>query len=281
METPPPPSSFVYSDGRLHDAAAPLLPLGDAALRWGEGLFESIAAYGGLLFALERHLARLATGAERLGLALPRRAEVEEGAALLLAANRLQDSRPARLRLTLTGGTPGQRARGTSPWFLEATPPPPHASAARAVLVPWTRNERSALAGLKTLSYGDNPVALRYAAERDADEALFLNTRGELCEGAWSNVFVKLDGRWLTPPLDSGCLPGVTRALLLEIAAAGGTPIEEIPVKVSELREVEAALLSSTFRGVQPLRRLEGRPLPIAPEAAAWYSRYEELAQAG
>jgi len=272
--------SFVYARGRLCPAAAPLLSASDGALRWGEGLFESVAAYRGRILALDRHLARLAAGAERLALVAPSSAAVENAAALLLDANRLGDARPARLRLTVTAGTPEDRAGGVSPWYLEASKPPPHPPEACAVLVPWTRNERSALAGLKTLSYGDNPVALRYAAARGADEAIFANTRGELCEGAWSNLFLKLGGAWLTPPLDSGCLPGVTRALLLEIAAESGTPIEEAPVGADCLVEAEAALLTSTFRGVQPIRSLEGRTLAVAPEALAWAQRYRALAEA-
>ena len=83
-------------------------------------------------------------------------------------------------------------------------------------MVPWVRNERSAVAGLKTTSYAENVVALAYAKERGAIEAVFANTRGELCEGTGSNVFVVRDGVVWTPPLDSGCLAGITRALAVE-----------------------------------------------------------------
>ena len=84
------------------------------------------------------------------------------------------------------------------------------------VVVPWPRNERSAVAGLKTTSYAENVVALAHATERGAGEAIFANLAGNLCEGTGSNVFVGVDGRLVTPPLSSGCLAGITRELVLE-----------------------------------------------------------------
>ena len=91
--------------------------------------------------------------------------------------------------------------------------PDPHGA---VVTVPWVRNERAATAGLKTTSYAENVIALAHAKERGALEAVFGNTRGELCEATGSNVFVVVDGVLRTPPLDSGCLAGITRELLLE-----------------------------------------------------------------
>ena len=87
---------------------------------------------------------------------------------------------------------------------------------ADVAVVPWVRNERSATAGLKTTSYAENVVALRYAHERNASEAILANTVGELCEGTGSNVFVGVGGKLVTPPLESGCLAGITRELVIE-----------------------------------------------------------------
>ena len=86
--------------------------------------------------------------------------------------------------------------------------------------VPWVRNERSAVAGVKTTSYAENVVALAHAHARGASEALFLNTQGRVCEGTGSNVFAVVDGAILTPPLSSGCLAGVTRDLVIEWCGA-------------------------------------------------------------
>jgi branched-chain amino acid aminotransferase len=127
-------------------------------------------------------------------------------------------------------------------------------------VVPWPRNERGALSGLKTTSYGENAKALEYAHGHGASEAIFGNLAGNLCEGTGSNVFVVRDGRLITPPLSSGCLAGVTRALVLEWA--GG---EEEDIPLAEFTGVDEAFLTSTTRDVQPIRAVDGKILPASP----------------
>jgi branched-chain amino acid aminotransferase len=126
---------------------------------------------------------------------------------------------------------------------------------------PFFRNERSPLAGLKTVNYGDNAVAQRRARAAGADEALFANTRGELCEGTWSNVFVLVDGQWSTPPLSSGCLPGITRGVVLELFAELGLPVTESTRSIEGLDRVESAFLTSSLREIQPIAVMDGREL--------------------
>jgi len=175
----------------------------------------------------------------------------------LLTVNELESLARARVRLTLTAPVTG----GPS-WLIEAGPPPAHPEKARVITIPFTRNERSALAGLKTINYGENVVALRLARASGADEALFGNTRDELCEGTWSNVFLYRDGTWLTPPLSSGCLPGVTRALVLELFRELGVPVNEVVIPLSELPLAEAAFLTSSLREIQAVSAIDGRELP-------------------
>jgi len=126
--------------------------------------------------------------------------------------------------------------------------------------VPWTRNERGALTGLKTTSYAENVVALARAHEHGASEALFGNTVGQLCEGTGSNVFVVLDGEIHTPPVVSGCLPGITRALTVEWTGAKET---DLPLDV--LERADEVFLTSTLRDVQAVHRIDGRELPGVP----------------
>jgi branched-chain amino acid aminotransferase len=133
------------------------------------------------------------------------------------------------------------------------------------VIVPWSRNENGAVTGLKTTSYAENVRALAYARERDAGEAVFLNTRGELCEATGSNVFVIRDGVVRTPPAEAGCLLGVTRALVLELCADNGMPAEESVLGPAQLHDAEEAFLTSSTREVQPIGRVDGRALPAAP----------------
>ena len=129
------------------------------------------------------------------------------------------------------------------------------------VTVPWVRNERSATAGLKTTSYADNVVALARAREHGAIEAVFANTRGELCEATGSNVFVVVDGVVRTPPLDSGCLAGISRELVLEWCAADGLEVREEPLPVSVLEGADEVFLTSSIKDVLPVSAVDGRPL--------------------
>jgi branched-chain amino acid aminotransferase len=128
------------------------------------------------------------------------------------------------------------------------------------VTVPWVRNERSPVAGLKTTSYAENVVALAYAKQRGASEALFANTQGQLCEGTGSNVFVVVEGRVLTPTLASGCLAGVTRALLMEWC-----DVVEFDLPVDVLISADEVFLTSSTRDVQPVHRVDDRVLSGAP----------------
>jgi branched-chain amino acid aminotransferase len=144
----------------------------------------------------------------------------------------------------------------------------------RVVTVPWPRNERGAVAGLKTTSYAENVVALAYAAEREASEAIFGNLAGNLCEGTGSNVFYVVDGELRTPSLKSGCLAGITRALLLEWVEA--REVDE-PMKV--LGRADEVFLASTTRDVQAVRRCDdrdlGEPGPVTAHAATVWSERE------
>lgn len=168
-----------------------------------------------------------------------------------------------RLRITYTGGlSPLGSDRGDAgPTLVVAlgeTARRPDTTA--AVTVPWTRNERSAVAGLKTTSYAENVVALARAHEQGATEALFANTTGALCEGTGSNVFVVVDGELHTPPLSSGCLAGITRALAVEWTGARES---ELPLDV--LERADEIFLTSTLRDVQAVHRIDGRQLADAP----------------
>ena len=151
-------------------------------------------------------------------------------------------------------------------------------SATTVVTVPWTRNEHGATAGLKTTSYADNVIALAHAVERGGSEAVFANTAGNLCEGTGTNVFYVVDDELRTPTLASGCLAGVTRALILEWY--GGREVDE-PIGVVE-EQASEVFLASTTRDVQAVLRWDDRELPapgpVTTEARArWREREPEL----
>jgi branched-chain amino acid aminotransferase len=130
------------------------------------------------------------------------------------------------------------------------------------VTVPWPRNERGALAGLKTTSYAENVRALAEAHRQGAGEAVFANTAGRLCEGSGSNIFVVLGDRLLTPPLSAGCLAGISRGLIIE---RSGMEVEQRDLPVEALGEASEAFLTSAIRDVQAVRDVNGRRLGPAP----------------
>jgi branched-chain amino acid aminotransferase len=143
--------------------------------------------------------------------------------------------------------------------------------------VPWPRNERGALAGLKTTSYGENVRALARARERGASEAVFANLQGQLCEGTGTNVFYVLDGQLRTPTLASGCLAGITRRLVLDWYGAA-----EADVPIDEILHANEIFLTSTTRDVQGIQRWNDRELtapgPVTTEVRkVWQEREPEL----
>ncbi len=250
----------IWLDGALRDSGSARVSVFDHGLTVGDGIFETVKAVAGRPFALTRHLDRLTRSARGLGLPDPDLDEVRRACAAVLEANPVP---LGRLRLTYTGGHgPLGSDRGdqgpTLVVALGGTTRRPDTTA--VVTVPWTRNERGALTGLKTTSYAENVVALARAHEHGATEALFGNTVGQLCEGTGSNVFVVLDGEIHTPPLASGCLAGITRQLVVEWTGARET---DLPLDV--LREADEIFLTSTLRDVQAVHRVDDRELSAAP----------------
>ncbi len=232
----------------------------DHGLLTGDGVFETLRIYRGEPFAARRHLDRLALSAAGLRLAVPDADQLRKAMADVIAANRLSEG---RLRMTLTGGpAPLGSRRGDSPptVIVAAGPMEPWPPVTDVVTVRWPRNHRSPVAGLKTISYAENVIALDFAAEQGAGEAIFANLSGDLCEGTGTNVFFAHGGRLFTPTLRSGCLAGVTRALLLELV---DVVEEDMPLAV--LCDADEAFLASSTREVQPIRAVDGRTLRAAP----------------
>lgn len=241
----------------LPDPAAPAVTVSDHGFTVGDGVFEAVKVVQGRPFALTRHLARLARSAKGLGLPDLDDGEVRRAVEAVLQGELLP---LGRIRITYTGGVaPLGSGRGDSPPTLVvvADAMRPWDVPASVVTVPWPRNERGALAGLKTTSYAENVIALAHAAERGASEAVFANIAGNLCEGTGSNVFYVADGELRTPTLESGCLAGISRALVLEWF--GGREVDE---RVDVLAEASEIFLASTTRDVQPVLRCDGRELP-------------------
>ncbi len=249
--------SLSYWNGRLVPAGEVHLDPADAGFLFGDGLFETLRVDGGRPRDLSAHLDRLLAGLERLGIAIPE-SRCDLGRAVAEVAK--EAPRPlARLRLTVSRGTAAGPTR-----LITASPYDPPGGPVAVVLLPDSRiDSRSPLAGLKSLCYQTNRVALREAEARGAFEALLLNEHGRLAEGSRSNVALILPDGIFTPPESEGCLPGTVRRRLLERGA-----IRERPLAPEDLAAAEGLMLMNSLIGVLPVCRLDGREIPVGPEAA-------------
>lgn len=258
-----PPS--VWLNGALVRAEEARVSPFDHGLLVGDGVFETLRVYRGVPFAWRRHLERLAHSATGLGLPLPDAQLLRGAVDAVLTANEIAEG---RVRITVTGGVSplgSERAETATTVLVAASELATRPERPEVVIVPWRRNDRGAVTGLKTISYAENVRALAYARARGATEAIFANTRDELCEATGSNVFLVAGGVLRTPPADSGCLLGVTRALVLELCVALDVAFVEATLPITALRDSEEAFLTSTTREVQAISRVDGHALPPAP----------------
>lgn len=269
-------TSVLWAGGRLRDPGDPVLSGADAGFATGLGVFETCAVVSGRAFALTRHLDRLAASLRVLGLPGVDDALVRVAVSAVLGAG---GAALGRVRVTVSPGAPGARV----PTLVVTGDAAPVRGPARVVRSPWVRNERSPLAGHKATSYAADVLALAAATRAGGNEAVLANTRGELCEGTGSNVFVERAGVLLTPPLSAGCLPGVTRALVLEWSASEGLPVREARAGelawsvLDDVTHGAAGLaLSGSLRGFAGVHALDG----VAVEVGALTAKVERLVRA-
>lgn len=271
---------IAWVNGRLVPAEVAAVSVVDHGFTVGDGIFETLKLVDGEPFALTRHLRRLTASATRMGLTPPDDEAVRAAIRGVVDANPEAATGVARLRITYTAG-PGplgsERNPAESTLVAVAAPTPPWAATTSIITVPWPRNERGALAGVKSTSYAENVIALARAREAGASEAVLANTAGRLCEGTGSNVFVVVAGEVLTPPLSSGCLAGITRDLVLEWC--GGIE-RDMPLDV--LATAEEIFLTSSTRDVHPVARMDDRELlapgPVTEECARIFRERAALA---
>lgn len=265
----------VWVNGSLLDRPSdPVLQADDHGFTVGDGVFEAVKVTDGVPFALTRHLLRLNRSARSMGLPEPDEEQVREAVKTVLAGF----TQPrGRLRITYSGGPAPMgsgRVQGAPTLVVAVAPLAPYPETSILHTVPWPRNERGALAGVKSTSYGENVVALARAAEHGAGEAIFANLAGNLCEGTGSNVFYVVDGEVRTPTLASGCLAGVTRELLLRWIDA-----REVDEPIEVAQKADEVFLVSTTRDVQPVSHWDGRdfaaPGPLTRIAQETWARRE------
>ncbi len=259
-------SARVWVDGRLVSPEETAISALDHGVTVGDGVFETAKVVQGQVFAPTRHARRLDRSLAGLGLPAAEHDLIAEGVEAVLHAGGPIEF--GRLRCTVTAGAgPLGSDRGGSAltYIVTAVEQPRPPASGKVSVVPWTRNERAATAGLKTTSYADNVIALARAKQVEALEGVFGNTRGELCECTGSNIFVVVDGRLLTPPVESGLLEGITRALVIEWCRDFGLDVAEEAMPLSVLDTAEEVFITSSTRDVLPVHAVDGRELAIGP----------------
>ncbi|MFC1955584.1 aminotransferase class IV [Chloroflexota bacterium] len=285
---------IVYLNGSLIPRSQAQVSVFDQGFLYGCGLFETMRAYHGKIFLLEQHLKRLLGSAEIIGLS-SMLAEIDLAGVCTdtLAANGLAD---ARLRLTISRGEvdsfPGYgidamptvlvTARGYSGLSAQI-----YNNGFKAVVSSLRQSSQSHLSGLKSTNYLLNLLAKMEAEAAGLDEALLLNDRGIIAEGSISNVFFVDSCSLVTPALESGILPGITRGVVIELASALEIPVTEGEVRLEDLGRFDEAFLTNSVMEIMPLVEVRdsagksmnigsGKPGELTRQLMAAYSEMVE-----
>jgi branched-chain amino acid aminotransferase len=259
---------IVWCDGKFVSEEEFTVSPMDRGLCHGLSLFETLLAVKGKPRLVREHLARLRSGLERLGVNSVELDENGLGLAMvtLLERNGLAKG-VARIRLSLSLGEGAfDRIDNGSAWaWMTAAPVDNGTGSVRMTLAPWRRDKESILRGIKTGNYAEHLIALDMARLEGFGEMLFYNTDDELCESAMANVFLIRKGELLTPGLDSGCLAGVTRALLIRLAKQHGIPCKECVLRKADVSKADGMFLTSSVRGPVRVSALQGKNFPEHP----------------
>jgi branched-chain amino acid aminotransferase group I len=264
----------IYLNGSLVPRSKARISVFDHGFLYGYGLFETMRAYNGKIFLLERHIKRLSGSAEIIGLG-QKLAGIDLAKACrdTLEANNFRD---ARVRLTVTNGEsdvlPWTDAGGKPTVVVTAQPYTPfsaekYGEGFRVGIASVRRYRQSVVASMKSVNYLASVMARREAAAHGLDEALLLNDDGYIAEGGGSNVFFVKSASLVTPSLDSGVLPGVTREMVMELADGLGTGVTEGTVGLGIIKRCDEAFMTNAMIEVMPLvtiRDENGRMIPIS-----------------
>jgi branched-chain amino acid aminotransferase len=271
----------VYLNGALLPRSQAKISPFDLGFLYGYGLFETMRAYSGCIFRLERHLERLSGSAKLLGLPL-NGFDIEKACYDTLQANNLKD---ARIRLTASigeGEAVPDLPKHPKPTVLVIATSyiPPSAETYRngykALVSALRQNSQSPLSHLKSANYLNNVLARREAKAEGADEAILLNEQGFLCEGSASNIFLVSKGNLITPSEESGCLPGITRQVVIELASEQGISVSEREVRLEELLQAEESFLTSSLIELVPLAAVNGKSIGRGKVTGRLMQAYKE-----
>ena len=254
---------FLLHNDEIRETGDRIVSPGQVGLLNGWGVFSTIRIYDGVLFAWERHWARMQRDAARMRVPFPEKPEwLEERLRRLIDANQAFNATlrvvVVRNRGGMWEGPAASRPFDTVAFTAEVNQ---WGETARLGLVPNARHAASEFAGTKYLSWSENLTWYERAHEQGLDEVILLNERGEVAECTSANVFAVQGGNVWTPPLSSGCLPGVTRSLLLEEVHSPGISVGEKTLSPADLEAADEVFIASTTRELMPVASIEGLKL--------------------
>ena len=271
---------IVFLNGKFMPAADAVVPLNDRGFLLGDGLFETVRVASGKPFRFAQHLERLSLGADFLKIKLPFTPKgIQRFGEQLIAQNELAD---AILRLTLTRGvgTRGYSIKGANKPTLAMTlqPLPPDEPLPWSLVTsPYRLPAGDVLAAFKNTSKILNVLARAGAEAQGADEALLLNTNGEVAETAGGNVFWIDRDTVCTVPTGCGVLPGITRAVVLEICQSLGLPINQCVIPPEHLRNAAGIFVTQSVLGIIPVSAIDGQPIAPSPLVGRIACAYAEM----
>jgi branched-subunit amino acid aminotransferase/4-amino-4-deoxychorismate lyase len=270
---------LLLHDDEIREAGDRIVSPGQVGLLNGWGVFSTLRVTDGVLFAWEHHWVRMRQDAARMRVPFPGEAGwLEERLHRLVEANRAWNSTlrvvVVRNRGGVWEGPASAREFDVVAFTADLTA---WSAEVKLGLVRHSRHAASEFAGTKCMSWAQNLIWYERAREQGLDEAMLLNERGEVCECTSANLFVAEGGRVWTPPLSSGCLPGVTRALLLDEIRVEDIAVGEKTLLPADLEAADEVFITSTTRGLLPVVSIEGLRVRRSGEAR---SRLEPAFQA-
>jgi branched-chain amino acid aminotransferase len=261
--------SRVLHNGEIREAGEHFLASGQIGLMNGWGVFSTIRVFDGVLFAWERHLHRMQRDAALMRVPFPQdTAGLHRDLLRLVEANQANNATLRVCILRNKGGAwegPGITAECDVLAFTTVLTD--WRQGVRLAVQPQARHAGCEFSGTKILSWSFNLVWLERARAAGFDEVVLLNERGEVSECTSANIFAAFGKDVLTPPLDSGCLPGITRELLLGEANATGYLVHEKTLRLEDLESADAVFITSTTRDLLAVAEIDGEPVGQAVEA--------------
>ncbi|MFH1783535.1 MAG: aminotransferase class IV [bacterium] len=261
-------TAVIYLNGNYVNWDRATLSVHDRGLLYGEGIFETMRSYEGTVFMLDEHLKRLFESMKTAGIPqVLSKSRIKDAVYKTLVLNKLKN---AYIRLTVTGGASGtglfSKSKSRPNIFIIARALAPfgekvYNTGIKAIICKVRQNETSAVCGIKSLGYLERSLIAKELNLKKAQDAILLNTKGYVAEGLTSNIFLLKNDILITPSVESGILPGITRQVVLELAPKLGLKTSAQKVKVQDMQKAREVFLTNSIREIIPVVSIDSKPV--------------------